>query len=937
MEAAGRPSIVGALARSAFVGRDHEIGVISTFVDDVRLGAGGLLIIEAEAGGGKTSLIRHALARPETSSNVIVFPGEGDPNDPRALRCLGDALGCRVTSADPARARIAELLRSSSADRREGMTAAVQELVVDVIERAALTQTVLLVIDDLHWVDDVSLAAIGSLTRRLRGLNVGVLAATRPISRVHASLSAFDPTILRLRPFADEELVALSTNVTGSVPSRGDIEALGAVRSNPFLVSMLASADPNRLTGGTNTDRIGRDAFRRLAASLNPTLRSFLELAAVAGREIDVDVLAHASDERVAAAVTMTRDGVHSGWLVAEGDSIRFRHDLLSEALTASLARDRLDRLHVRLGRALAGLGHAPGRAGFHLDVASHLLVRADVPSMLTVIEALSFDDDLALSLSTRAYELDHSNSRAVYALMKSFASRHRHAEAVRVAAPWLDGTERSDTTAAGRIRLAAAASSVITKGSDDAIALLREGLNDPLLNDSLRADYLNALARLHWYRRDAEAVRATATEALLATRVAGSLDGEIHALCSLSEAASLLGNIDEALTNAETAVRLSARLRGAVTASPELALGTALATSGRMIEGLPILTRSLHKAERAGDPAAMALSQVTMHGTRFHLGDWDGYVADADTMAQIGAETGIRSGIVLPLGFAALVATRRGQFTDLPALLARLRAENTKGDSHPAAVLGILLGDLAETEATGRLNEACTKTAQFVELLASAGYSAQGLILMDASRLAWEVGDQRVLDDMASLALQMVARGKTATRAAMSELCSALANHDLEALLVAAAGMAETERAWDSATALHMAGVAAKRNRHRAARPLLADAARRYRALGSSRHASLASSGQGFAQLHARVANSIAPARTSIDAPRLSSAEQRVLDLVVIGKANGDIGSELFISKRTVESHIAALYRKLDVSTRVALARVGSTRSADVVGATSA
>ena len=129
---------------------------------------------------------------------------------------------------------------------------------------------------------------------------------------------------------------------------------------------------------------------------------------------------------------------------------------------------------------------------------------------------------------------------------------------------------------------MAAAASSVITKGSDDAIALLREGLNDPLLNDSLRADYLNALARLHWYRRDAEAVRATATEALLATRVAGSLDGEIHALCSLSEAASLLGNIDEALTNAETAVRLSARLRGAVTASPELALGTAVATSGR-------------------------------------------------------------------------------------------------------------------------------------------------------------------------------------------------------------------------------------------------------------------------------------------------------------------------------------------------------------------
>ena len=927
-------SMHGPASIPSFVGREHEIAVIEAFVEEARNGRGGLLVLEAEAGGGKTSLIRHALSRATASSKITVFAGEGDPNDPRALRCLGDALGCRVTSADPVRAKIAELLRSSSADRREGMTAAVQELIVDVIERSALAQTVLLVVDDMHWVDDTSLAAIGSLTRRLRGLNVGVLAATRPSSKIHAALGPFEPVFLEIRPLGDDDLITLSTSVTGTVPTVGEIEALSAVRSNPFLVSMLSSVGVKRSETVGDAKGIGRDAFRRLAASLDPTLRSFLELAAVAGREVDVEVLAEASDERVAAAVTMARDGVQCGWLVADGESIRFRHDLFLEALTASVATDRMDRLHLRIGRALARLGHAPGRAGFHLNAASHLLVSADISALLAVLDGLSFDDDLALALAQRSFDLDCTNQQTVLALMKSLASRHRHVEAVRLATPWINDSERGETQATGRIRLAAAASYVTTKGSDAAIELLHDGLENHDLGDSLRADYLNALARLHWYRRDAEAVRLAAAEALIATRSAHSIDGEIHALCSLSEAASLLGNVDEALMNAEAAVALSARLRGTETASPELALGTALATSGRMLEGLKVLTRSLHKAERAGDPAAMALAQVTMHGTRFHIGDWDGYVADADAMSQIGAETGIRSGIVLPLGFAAVVATRRAHYGDVSALLARMRAENTKGDAHPSAILGTLLGELAETEASGRLEEACTKTAQFVELLASAGYSAQALISMDAARLAWEVGDQKVLDDMATLALQMLTRSRTSTRAAMSALCSALANHDLDALLSAAAGLTETERVWDSATALHMAGVAAKRKRHSVARSLLTDAARRYRALGAFRHASVASSGRGFAALHATNATNGAPSHTHVEAPRLTITEQRVLDLVTMGKANGDIGSELFISKRTVESHVAALYRKLDVTTRVALARVGSRPSADAVGA---
>ncbi len=509
---------------------------------------------------------------------------------------------------------------------------------------------------------------------------------------------------------------------------------------------------------------------------------------------------------------------------------------------------------------------------------------------------------------------------------MKCLACRHRHTDAVELAVPWLHDAGARELEYVGRIRLAAAASLVATDGSDRAIHVLRDGLEWTGLSDALRADYLNAIARLHWYKRDALAVQTAATDALHASRQTNSHEGEIHALCSLSEAASLLGDVEQALLHAETAVRLAGRLRGPAPASPELALGTALAISGRMIEGLPILTRSLHAAERAGDPAAMALAQVTMHGTRFHVGDWDGFEADADAMIQIGDETGIRNGIVLPLGFAALVATRRGQFTEVPRLLSRMRAENTRGDAHPAAILGMLLGELAETEATGRLEEACTKTAEFVELLASAGYSAQGLISMDAVRLAWTVNNQAVLDSMAVFSADAATRAATTTRRALSSVCAALAAHDTDALVDAAQHLASTERAWDAATSLHMAGLMAKDAKAASSKTLLSEAARRYRALGATRHASAARSGQGFRHLHDAMAPTPPPTtRAAPSIEQLSAAERRVLELVMMGQANGDIASELFVSKRTVESHIASLYRKLNVSTRVAIARAGA------------
>lgn len=956
----------------AFVGRGIEAAEVEAFLGKVSLGYTSMLIVEAEAGGGKSSLLRHVLEPHRgPSARFILFESEGDPNDPRALRCLADALDCRFNSADPSRNQIAHLLRGVPGQSAEGTTAAVQELVIDIVERTALDKPVVLVIDDLHWVDDASLAAISSLPRRLLGLGVGVLAATRPSPRVDAAMRTNQRHTLRLGAFDDEALVQLAMSHTGMRPNDVDLVALGGVRSNPFLVGVLATnQSAGRLDATsqspasdarTQSKLQASHALGRMTTGLPPPLLSFLELAAIAGREVDVDLLATALDVRVAAVVTMTRESVERGWMTNDGGNVRFRHDLYAESLVASLPVNRRDRLHLVLGQTLAAMGHAPGRAAFHLDASSYLLGRSDVGLGLSVLESLPIEDEIVSSLAERLQELDPGNGELLCMRLRCLAVRRQHGAVLRLARPWLDAVATHDSGKASNtnthtnatrftIRLLAATSCAHTQGNDDAIVMLREGLTAAELTSDQRADYLTLLARLQWYGRDVEAVRESAGLALRISRGARYAKGEIAALCVLSEAASMLGDPHEALRHAEAAVELASRGRGPSSQTPELALGTALVSAGRILEGLPVLARSMLAAERSGDSIAMGLAHMAIQSGRLNTGDWDGFVAGADTMVEIGRETGMRSGIVFPLSFAALAACRRAQFDRVPALVARLRSEETMGDSHPTTPLGSLIGELAEIESEGRFADACAKASWLADVLAPAGFSVQTQVAMEAARLAWIAGNHKVQVEMRDLTQAASDRAMTPTRRAMAQLCAALVDGKVETLSVAASALASTERVWDTAVAFHMAGLAATENRstegrinaNTEAKRLLAEAASRYRRLGCPLHATIASAGLGFQALHDRTSktralNNPAAGTVLIDPTNLdllTNAERRVLFLVTDGRANGDIASELFVSKRTVESHLASLYRKLGVSTRIALTHIGAANTGNTTSA---
>ena len=89
---------------------------------------------------------------------------------------------------------------------------------------------------------------------------------------MHRALAAFSPEFVPLRPFADDDLSELAETVTGKRPTADGLAALRSVRTNPFLVSMLAaSAVAQPSSAGRDAPLlVTHDAFRRMAASLDP-------------------------------------------------------------------------------------------------------------------------------------------------------------------------------------------------------------------------------------------------------------------------------------------------------------------------------------------------------------------------------------------------------------------------------------------------------------------------------------------------------------------------------------------------------------------------------------------------------------------------------------------------------------------------------------------
>jgi DNA-binding SARP family transcriptional activator len=399
------------LARSPFVGREREIAELTGALDGALSGRGSFVEISGEAGMGKSRLVEQVIhqARLRGARALVgrCLEGEASPAFLPFLDSLDTALGNevdleRLVGDDAALAtrlcpRLAARLRQPPAPAMDATSERylVFQAVATLLERIAAPAGAVLVIEDLHWIDQPSLALLRYLAGRLDGARLLVIATYRAEDlepRKHdalVDLRQHGGARVALRGLAAGEVDALVSALAAGVT---DVpvalrQRLGeATGGHPLFVQEMLKhlVEENALAHGA-LDTLGvpegvrqvigrrlarlSERARRLLAAVSPMVGAFrweLVQAVASGPEDD---LLDALEEVLAAQ--LLHEGMAGGYVTYE-----FSHRLVAQTLHDSLPVPRRARLNRQIGEALERL-HGTNLDEHLTALAHHFFVAA--------------------------------------------------------------------------------------------------------------------------------------------------------------------------------------------------------------------------------------------------------------------------------------------------------------------------------------------------------------------------------------------------------------------------------------------------------------------------------------------------------------------------------------------------------------------------------
>ncbi|HVM19535.1 MAG TPA: AAA family ATPase [Egibacteraceae bacterium] len=628
-----------------FVGRDEAMATVISAVEGIAED-GVLVVVEGEAGIGKTRLVEEVLAARAMAGRrrVTARCYEGETGLAygvmvEALRFAHQHRGDQWVDALPQHVatEVARLLPEIISQRGDVSTPpsldgpGARSRFVDAVGRA-LSLAVddeapgLIVLEDLHWIDDASLEAVSHLVRRLRGRPLAVVVTWRSeqIGRGHPlrRLAADAQRDGRLTAVTLERLGAEA--VADALDGFGitDPEAAQRVATEteglPLLVVEFAravaedeAALEGPLPGGAREVLLGRlDGVSDAAGQV-------LVTAAVIGRSFELDVLSDASgrtDEEVAAAI----EELLSRRLVEEvsdagGDPHHVTYDFTHAQLrrlaydTAALARRRL--LHRRVATALETRGRRLGGDALAGVVAGHWAAAGEDTAAATwEVRAGAYAAALlavpeAITHYSNALALGHTDVAGIHERLGDlWTLQGRYAEAAAsyesAAASAAPGAAARLEHKLGVVHHRAGRWDMAERHFERALQILGDGGQASLLSRITADRGLNAF-------RSGDVDRATALAEAAAAAAADGADsaGQAQAANLLGLIARTRGDLDAARRHLEHSLSLAGEMGDAAAETSALNnLALAVGASGDVEQALQLADAALQRSAAVGD-----------------------------------------------------------------------------------------------------------------------------------------------------------------------------------------------------------------------------------------------------------------------------------------------------------------------------------------------
>jgi DNA-binding CsgD family transcriptional regulator len=913
---------------SAFVGRVDALEVIGELVGVAVCGhAPAAAVVMGDPGSGKSRLLAEAVARVQLSNRFRVVGYEPERVVP--LASASDLLVALAT-AGPEGRRLATLVFDAG---REEESPLEPLRVFEATHRAlrAVGPAVVL-IDDLQWVDELSLALCHYLVRAAQatGQPLALVTAARSSPSTGSFVASLERALpserlrrIELGPLASDEAFTL---VHVLAPTLGDEEARDLVErsgGSPFWLEALVGSR------GVEVDA-GRLVTTRLRGA-SADAGELLALLAIAARPLEFAAAAELNRWEAERAQQAARELVGRGITVESGGSWRLAHDLIRAAAAGEIPDDRRRDIHRRLGDWLAetagvdvrrlreAVGHRHAAGAPCLDLAARL-VRSPHRTLLgrDGLRLLASIADEADPLDAEAFAL-HCD---VASLASELAEHDEALERWSFVAERAEGAESqaSALLAASRAAYGLARSTEAREllersraiGKGDEVARLEQDTHEAAILLWLEQRIVEG------HRLSRETVTAAAR---LATRSGGvaALDARtrrvyIDALRLDYEAAVMKADAKAMLRAAEAREAAARGFELETYLGASLALSLALRSNGRVREAIGRCRRVWVEAKRRALPGLEVDAGYYLARSLALQGE----LTEAEIVVRQAAEVAGRAGDVPRARHRVArqecaIALERGRPRD-----ALHRLETTDEPNEHQRIM--LHGDLAVWY--GRLD----------------GLAAAASVMEQVSKgqaCAEAVGCKRCAGELLLFSGEALARvrERQLARAALSRWDSLDVRDALDSILRLHAGaLAEVDASTRVAGLDAALAVAEASPFHLPALWIRLDVGRELAALGNDRavaelqDVATVASRQGAATVlelaeQTLRALGVRTWRRYTTASRLTEREQQIVRLVVAGASNPEISRQLFLSRKTVERHVSNVLKKVGVRNRTELA----------------